>query len=261
MEVSITGTGSIWSICNSAAAVINKSIAVDFPNGNYKALIRQGIDPGDIGHILITHMHGDHILDLPVWALRKVKFGYPEENPKIYASESMVGFLKILIHESFPESLSGDVLSAYFDFITEDEFEIDDILVKRVPVSHGIQEAYGYMMTDGRHTVSFSGDSCLCEGIRRMAAGSDIFICETAKLKATDMHLGVQAVIDLAEEYTNCRIITTHMNDEVREAFYQRSLPGNLTVGNDGLTIDINAGKAMLQTASGPMNEGAHPRM
>ena len=238
MEVIITGTGSIWSCCNSAAALVNKKIAVDFPNGNYKALLRQGIDPGDIDHVLITHMHGDHILDLPVWALRKVKFGFPETNPKIYASESMVGFLETLVHESFPESLGRDVLSGHFDFVTEEEFEIGGVSAKRVPVSHGPHEAYGYMMSDGTHTVSFSGDSCLCEGLRQMAASSDLFICETAKLKETDMHMCVSSMIGFAEEYGNCHFITTHMNDEVREEFLKRKLPGNLTIGTDGFIIE-----------------------
>ncbi|MCQ2401398.1 MAG: MBL fold metallo-hydrolase [Lachnospiraceae bacterium] len=246
MEILMTGTGSMWSVSNSASAVINKNISVDFPNGTYRALKRQESDPGDIGHVLITHTHGDHILDVPVWALGKVKFGIPKENPKIYTSRNSVSFLKALITGAFPESLNEDVLSRHFGFITDDEFEIDGLSFRRIPVSHGKIEAYGYMVSDGTYTVSFSGDSCMCESLHEMAKSSDIFICEAAKLQATEMHLGVQAIVDFAHNYPKCAFVTTHMNDEVRTALNERELPENLTVGTDGMRIVIDSCGIMI---------------
>lgn len=237
MEIILTGTGSIWSTCNSASARINETIAVDFPNGAFRAQLRMGMDPGKIDHLILTHMHGDHMLDLPVWALGRVKFGFPAVNPKIYVPESFVGGLKQLMHAAFSESLGCDVIEEHFDFITADEFTIDGLAFQRIAVCHGNMEAYGYTVRDGKHTVSFSGDSGPCENIGEMAAASDVFICEAAVLKATAAHQGVESIIELAESNKNCAFYTTHMNDETRAALTGRVLPDNLHVGSDGLRI------------------------
>lgn len=245
MEIMLTGTGSMWSTDNSASALINNNISIDFPNGSYKALLRMGADPGKIDHVVITHTHGDHILDLPVWALGKVKPELHKDGedvkpkPRIYASEKAAGLLRTLISMSFSESLNEEALNDRFEFVTDDEFEIDGLSFKRVTVSHGKSEAFGYMVNGGNRTVSFSGDSCLCEGLTYMAERSGLFICETAKVKKSSMHLNVQDMIDFAAAHGSCEFVTTHMNDETREELLRQRLPRNLTVGTDGMRIEV----------------------
>lgn len=237
MEVRLIGTGSMWSVCNGASYLLDKNVMIDFPNGTFKGMLRQGLDPRMVESVLITHTHGDHILDLPVWALSRVKQGANRLHSKIYAPANFVSFLRTLIHGSFPESVD----EAYFEYVTEDTFSINGCVFKRIPVCHGEKEAYGYMVFDGTRTVSFSGDTTVCDSLKRMASQSDILICDTAKLQETKAHLGVQSVIDLAGAFQDCSVITTHMNDETRAELLRRELPENLTVGVDGLVIPEKA--------------------
>lgn len=240
MEIRLIGTGSMWSVCNCASYQIGRNIMIDFPSGIFKEMLREGLEPRTVDSVIITHTHGDHILDLPVWALSKVKFGLPEHKSGIYASEAFVSSLRSLIHESFPESLNDEVIDEYFEFITDDEFSIDSFSFRRIPVSHGDREAFGYTVSDGRHTVSFSGDTAICPNLRMMAEKSDILICDAAKITESKWHQGLQSVIDLASEFRNCSVITTHMNDETRTELMACHLPDNLSVGTDGAVIKLN---------------------
>ena len=65
MKVELVGTGAIYSKYNSACTLVNGEMLVDVPNGVLKQLINSHHYPEKIDKILITHMHGDHIADIP----------------------------------------------------------------------------------------------------------------------------------------------------------------------------------------------------
>lgn len=73
MKVTVIGSGSMWTKCNSASYLIDEDIMIDFPNGACKYLYRFGVVPSTIKYVLITHFHGDHYFDMPFYILNKSK--------------------------------------------------------------------------------------------------------------------------------------------------------------------------------------------
>ena len=65
MRLKLIGTGSIGALQSSACTLINENILVDMPNGIVKRMKQLGVDVSKIKRILITHLHGDHFLDIP----------------------------------------------------------------------------------------------------------------------------------------------------------------------------------------------------
>ena len=65
MKVELIGTGAIYTKYNSACTLINNDMIIDMPNGTLKQLLKKNYRPEKIKTIVITHMHGDHIADLP----------------------------------------------------------------------------------------------------------------------------------------------------------------------------------------------------
>lgn len=238
MKYILTGSGAIWTARASSCALINGNIAFDLPNGTCKAMLRQGRDARNADHVIISHLHGDHVLDVPVWALGKVKNGAPPVKPVIYAPQSFVQPLKQLMTMAFGSSLSADIVEEQFRFVTEDEFNIGALSVKRLPVQHGDIEAYGYILTEGDTSLGLTGDTCLCPAVEQMARGCTALICEAALVEAKRAHMGVKEIAYLCEKYPQCRFITTHMGDEALQALSALDIP-NLTVGFDGLEGEI----------------------
>lgn len=239
MKVRLTGTGSMWTEYGCASVLVDENIMIDLPGGLSKTLLRMGVDPFGIDSVLLTHMHGDHTLELPVWALNRVKHGAAEKSSRICAAAEHAEGIRKLMALSFSESLKEENISRFFEFVAEDCFSAGPYRVRRIPVSHGSLPSCGYELCDGKNTVSVSGDTCMCDGLRQMAAESVLLICETALPEGNDKHMGVRDVVCLAEEFPDCRIITTHMGDEARKLL-EKENAGNLIIGTDGMECCIS---------------------
>ena len=65
MKIKMIGTGSVSAIENNSSCLVDDKILIDCGNGIFKALLKQNISINDLDTLLITHIHGDHFLDLP----------------------------------------------------------------------------------------------------------------------------------------------------------------------------------------------------
>lgn len=103
-----------------------------------------GLTGKDIGGILVTHEHSDHICGLGV-AARKI--GVP-----IYGSEGTIRELK-------KNHALGKVDESLYHVIPCDEdFSIGDLLVKPFSNSHDAAQAFGYRVEQGNRSVAVCTD-------------------------------------------------------------------------------------------------------
>lgn len=79
MKLQIVGTGSIPVKERNACALIDDKILIDCENGIIKILEQQGVNINNIEAVFITHLHGDHFLDLPFLILQRT-FNNPKKN-------------------------------------------------------------------------------------------------------------------------------------------------------------------------------------
>ncbi|MDO4809178.1 MAG: MBL fold metallo-hydrolase [Eubacteriales bacterium] len=236
MEIFVLGSADMNSKYFSASYLIDKKTLVDMPGGASTELMRHGIDPTSVETVLITHMHGDHILGLPVWALQKSKMTPPPEEGsiRICVNEEQKPCLENIVRSSFSTSLTEEKTGRYFRWITENDLSLGDLHVQRIPVSHGtFPGCFGYLVSDGRVTVGFTGDSGPCEGVREIVSSSDLVFCDCDLITGTEKHMGIDDLLSLAEEFPDTKIAASHMRDETREEL-ERLRPEWITIASDG---------------------------
>ena len=71
MKIKMIGTGAISVKDRSSCCLIDERIMVDCGNGIVKTLLEQNVDINNIDTLLITHLHGDHFLDLPFLIMQR----------------------------------------------------------------------------------------------------------------------------------------------------------------------------------------------
>lgn len=231
----MVGSADMNSVYMSASYLIDGSVLVDIPGGVLRELKRHGVESSEVKQVLITHLHADHTLDLPLWILKKTKEvpSVGEKGIPVYAGRNCCGRLEQITGCSFFTSLTAEKIAKFVDWRTEDEFAIDHLSFKRIPVSHGtLPDCCGYMVTDGEMSVGFTGDSCLCDGVRKLASSCDLLFCDCDLITGNEKHMGIDTLIKLKEEYPGCRIIATHLKDETRARL--------LELGDCGIGIAVD---------------------
>lgn len=208
MKVKFIGTGSMISSDNPASYLINNKIMIDMPNGIVKILKKKDLF-NSVQHIFITHIHGDHIFDLPFIFLDRVK---EDKELYVYISKKWLGKIKQLVKLAFPRQYYAIFYTSKIKFVTDGNILIDDLIINRFEVSHGaMKPSFGYTVVDKKYTVTFTGDTSLCDSVIKKANQSDYLICDCTLSKGNDKHMGVDNIIYLLELYPNLKIIPSHM--------------------------------------------------
>ncbi|MGC8601835.1 MAG: MBL fold metallo-hydrolase [Thermoprotei archaeon] len=190
MEVLVLGSGgtapSIFRACTSF--LVDRAVLVDVGPGSVTNMRRFGVSTRDIEAVLITHMHGDHLFDLPalLWAMAA---DGRKETLRVFGPkgvEQALGFL-----------MAGPLADAFMpkNFVTfpietrelnpMDSFSIGSHLVMVGRGDHPVQDL-PYRISDGSRTVTFSGDTGPSDAVSNLAEGSDLLVHESTFLRGEE---------------------------------------------------------------------------
>lgn len=232
MKVRVVGSGNINSKCNSASYLIDDDIIVDCPNGMCKALIREGINPGNIKHALITHFHGDHYFDMPFLFLHKSKADNKEL--KVYCSKDGKSKIDKLLKLAFPNSCSDIKREMSLTYETHLDYTLNNYRVTKILVDHGrMKPSYGYIFSRNDLNVGFTGDTTLCKNVEYIASICNFVFIDCTFIKGTDKHMGIDMLYELSNKYQKCKFIVSHLDDETRAELLKLNMY-NIIVPNDG---------------------------
>lgn len=160
-------------------------LVMDFGGGVLGALQRYA-DPNEV-HVLLTHLHADHCLDLPglfVWrryhptpaTKRGMMFGPADTWARLAAASSPLGG-------------ELDDFADVFDvehWVDGEPVRVGALSVLPRLVNHPT-ESYGLRITDAAGaTLVYSGDTGFCESLVELAGGADAFLCEASWTDAPD---------------------------------------------------------------------------
>lgn len=117
---------------------------IDACEGMQHQLLHTNIKPGKIGHIFITHLHGDHIYGLPGFLSSRDHLGGRDVPLTIYGPEGLKAWIDLTLetsrsHLSYPLEV---VEVAPFS-----TFEVNHMRVTAIPMIHNI-ECYGYIFKE-----------------------------------------------------------------------------------------------------------------
>ena len=236
MKVTMLGTGSIYSKSNCAGILIDDNILVDSGPGVVKYLLRNNYDLSKIDTIILTHLHFDHIADLPLFLVdsnvtkinRKIDvYGPRGTDDKIRNLCRLLNNRKtdryIKEYVNFFKIKNGSVINVHGHSFTAFE------------VIHGYIEAYGYVADN---KLGISGDSAMCENLKHAAKGCKAMVCDCSFETGDQNHMGIDNMIELKSFNEKLNIIPVHYRDETREKLRAMHLP-HVHVVDDGYTTTV----------------------
>lgn len=226
MKVTILGTGCIWTKRACASYLIDDDIIVDPGSGTLKQLFRSSnvllhhekIER--IKLILITHYHIDHYFDIVhlMWKIAS------ENNPHLSATiicppggkERIQMLCKLGMSESTFKKLNFDKYIKFVDASTLKNFQYRDYEITSYKMNHGDIDCYGYSFKERRgKTVSFTGDSAMCDSMMQLINNSDVAFVDMAGTDYSGKHYNIIDGINLMKEYRGkCCIVPCHLTSQ-----------------------------------------------
>ncbi len=198
LEIVFLGTGSPLPSsvrCGAGQVLLSggSSLLLDCGWGVARRLLAARIPPASIDAACFTHMHSDHITDVPDFLITRWTGGavrplhvYGPEGTRAMI-EGFVAALDRDIGYRFAhhgEKLSRDGIRCEVHEVPATPepatvTAIDAMQIESFEVDHRpVVPALGYRVSVDGVCVVFSGDTTACESLRRAAEGADLLVCE-----------------------------------------------------------------------------------
>lgn len=238
MKLQIIGTASICQKNNNASYLIDDHILIDMPSGNCTNLNKLNIKVEEIDNILITHFHGDHFLDMPIYFIEKDK--EDELLVNIYCTKPGKKKIETLTKLAFTNFAKTSLSRIERNYNYNANFTIGSYEVSRIKVDHGeFKPAYGYVFKSDNLTVGFTGDTAYCDNVDYMASICDYLICDCTFIYGNESHMGIDDIKKLAYKYPDHKFVTSHMATETAKEAKKLKIK-NIIVPSDGDIIISN---------------------
>jgi ribonuclease BN (tRNA processing enzyme) len=217
-------------------------ILLDLGNGALGALQRY-VDPLSIDGVVLSHLHADHCLDLcSFYVLRKYHPRGPQPAIPVWGPSGTAA--RLARAYDLPPSPG---MTEEFDFRSLDgAFSLGPFEVEPTPVAHPVA-AFALRVTAGGRTVTYSGDTGVCDGLVRAAAGAHLFLVESSFVEGApnppDLHLTGREAGEVAVRAGVDRVLLTHIppwHEPARVLKEAASVfTGRLDLATGGATYDV----------------------
>jgi len=259
MRLTTLGTGgyAVTPRRGAPAALVeigDEKILVDAGENVGRALVSSGVAPSQLTVVLLTHYHLDHLGGLaPLLFYLRVEAERREPVPRRLLIGGPPGLLQI--RRGFMEAFGawmkdpGFLLEWRELHAPGELFLPDGSSVRYEPIIHAPSlVCQGYRFSRDGQSLAISGDARLCPGLRRLADGVDMLLCESGRPEDHDEdapHLTTQELGTLAKTYGVKKLILTHFTDPELESQLieevQAVYNGELVTAADGMTFEMPA--------------------
>ncbi|GAA2229198.1 MBL fold metallo-hydrolase [Streptomyces amakusaensis] len=218
MKLTVVGcSGSFPSAESACSSYLVEAdgfrLLLDMGNGALGELQRH-IGLYDLDAIFLSHLHADHCIDMCGYFVARY---YRHDGGRcdaipVYGPEGTEQRLTT----AYADTPSPSSMSEVFDFHTlkPGSFEIGPFSVRTERVAHPV-EAYGIRLEHGGRTLTYSGDTGVCEALHELADGADLFLCEASfthgKETVPGLHLNGREAGAHAERAGAGRLLLTHV--------------------------------------------------
>jgi ribonuclease BN (tRNA processing enzyme) len=232
------GSGGRWQTCIHLSAG-GQVLLVDCGASSLVALKAQGMDPGMVGAVAVTHLHGDHFGGLPFLILDG-QFSH-RSAPLLVAGPPGIGTrLAEAMETLFPGS--SQTRRRFPVQVTElapggPPAELGAALVRGWEVEHACgAPPLALRVEFGGVSFAYSGDTQWTPALAEAARGADLFAVEAYTFdRPIRYHLDYQTLRAHMAQIDAERTVLTHMS----AAMLSRLADAELPAAHDGMTIDL----------------------
>ncbi len=215
--------GSSWVLVDCGRAATQRALAA-------------GLDLTALRAVLITHHHSDHLSDLATLAITRWIAGAAGPLPVVaphgpaseFASRCLAAFADDSFHGQAGRAagprpaITVDAFAAGDDIV--EILGLDGWIARSVAVHHHpVEPAVGYRVERDGVAVVISGDTAVCDGMRRLADGAQLVVHEALLSRVVSAALlegnaGARSVGELAHHSRTHTLVLTHLIPAPRNA-------------------------------------------
>jgi ribonuclease BN (tRNA processing enzyme) len=216
-------------------------LLVDCGATGLQAMKRYGVDPGSIGTVALTHLHGDHYTGL-VFLLLEARHVSKRKAPLAVAGPPGVeARLMSTMELMFP----GSTEIGYPFPLTFIELEAgkattlgEAVIESREVVHPSGAPSLALRVELGGKVIAFSGDTEWTDALLDVSRGADLFLCECLHTAPfPNFHIDYQTLLSKRPQLTCKRMLLTHLGKQM----IARAAAGDLEFecAEDGMKISI----------------------
>jgi ribonuclease Z len=254
------GTGASLPITQDNSSLLIESngvyLMIDCSGLPYRKLLRLGVAPAQLQHILITHHHIDHINGLPsliecLWIKGR------SEPLHIYAVPQAMHVIEVLLDlwdlrnrpiKEFPivlHTIEG----------TPDELVIDipEFTLRTTPTIHAVPSVASKIIFPDGPVLVYSSDTAPCQAFLDFARGADYLIMECTycdeeqELAGITYHLTPATFSEMATKIQAHHTLLIHHSEQMscshadltKEITQKHSFKGNFSIPKDLDVIEL----------------------
>lgn len=228
MKLTILGSGTFFVSPSRTASsflldTVDQRILVDCGPGTLYRLAELNIPLESIDTVLVTHFHPDHTSDLfPFFMNFRLVDLLPSEKPQKYPQiigpVGIAQFMEDMANLTELKSVTGWGKIPFVDYADTIRLAPQTTL-KSFSVVHAAfkspAHAYSLRIESEGKTVTFSGDTALCDGIKNACYKSDLFICDASFPTgsvglANPVHLEAREIGEVSQSAGVKKVMLTH---------------------------------------------------
>ena len=205
-------------------------VLIDAPPELRLQLCREGIS--DIGRVVITHSHADHVMGMD--DLRRL-YEMTGEPVKVYAQASVLEDIRRIFRYAFraPEQVGGGLPS--YDLIEvgamlEPDIELFEVMHGSLPVLGVKVRGFAYL-TDV---------SVIPEDVEPRLRGLETLIIDATRIRPHSTHLNLEGALAVIERLQPEKAYLTHLSHDYDYWETNKNLPAGTELSYDGLRISIS---------------------
>lgn len=247
-SVGVPVIGCDCPVCKSDDPHNNRtrsSVFISF--GDTKILVDSGPDLREqalrenlteIDAVLYTHSHLDHVVGFD--ELRAFCWG--KENPlPLYAAESCIVVLKTMFGWAFHQDNTHRGYVKPDPRILTTEFRIGDLLIRPLPVLHGMVETVGFLFeTEAGFRAAYLPDvKSIPESTLELMQNLDLLVIDALRDTPHPTHLSISEALSISGNLAPRQTLLTHLSHDIDHATLSGKIPSNVALAYDGLRIPL----------------------
>ncbi len=217
MKLTVLGSSAAWSERRGFPSscymveIGDDAIVLDLGQGSLGSIFEHR-DPATLTAVVVSHMHGDHHVDLiPLRNLLYYHYGEPRSIGLHAPADLRRRYDVFLGEEGFLDILVGPDIS-------EGYRRIGPFTLQAQPVTHS-ENSHAYRVTDSADTdgpgLVYSGDCGRADDLLPLIREGDTVLCEafwsTREPIASANHLSAEQAADVARRGGAARLLLTHI--------------------------------------------------
>jgi ribonuclease BN (tRNA processing enzyme) len=216
----------------------DEPLLVDCGASSLVALKRERIDPGSIGWVALSHLHGDHFGGIP-WLILDGQFHGRTRPLTVAGPPGTEARLVAASDALYPGSADAQrrFETGFIELAGPIRTPLGPAMVTAFEVVHGAgAPAYALRIEYGGKVIAYSGDTEWTDALIEASDGADLFVCECNFFdKEVPGHLSYRTLAEKRGQLGCDRLILTHMGDEM----LARLDEVEAETARDGLVVEV----------------------